>query len=958
MMLRPAPASPWARPTSRGASHRCRQEAWGRSLGTLKGLVPKVTGLPRLGRLVGFLSAVGAVLAVAAVQASVLRQPSIAPFVLFFLAVAGVSSLAGRRPGLLTVGLSAATANYEFIAPFGAWSTSPEALIATGFFTVAASATALLCGSLREALDRVEEREVLWRTVFQHAPSPLWEEDFSAVAARFQALRADGVRDLAAYLKERPGEVTALAALVRVRRASDSTFDVLGGAIPAGIAARLSAGVDAPAAAVLALALVALWRGETRFEAEIPLADPRGKRGFFQLRLSVVPGCEQSLARVLTSLQDLTALRESELDLSRAQAVAHTGSWRLDVRRNELRWSDETYRIFGKEQGAARHYETFLDAVHPADRGFVDRAWQAALHGEPYDVEHRILVRGAPRWVRVRAQLEVGEDGTLYGVFGTVQDVSEQKQAQEAVRRSEERFRTMFESAGAGIAQVDLHTWRFVRVNRRFAAITGYSQAELETMSYLELTHPDERADAEAGFARIQRGEIRDDYLAQRRYLRKGGEAIDLELYGSVVRDADGRPADALIVVVDVTTRKRWERELAAAKLSAERAKAAAEEASRAKDHFLAVLSHELRTPLTPVLTSVSLLESDGSLPGETRQYLEVIRRNVELEARLIDDLLDLTRITRGKVELDRRVTELCTIIERAVEVCRPEIDARRLRFTVDYGTRPYVLYADAARLQQVFWNVLKNAIKFTPQEGRVGVRCHPEEGCVVVEVEDSGVGIEPSALGSIFDAFTQAQPSITRQFGGLGLGLAISRNLTEMHGGSIEAYSDGPGQGACFRVRLPIVSCGAETATPAPRPALRTRPPARRGVRVLLVEDHPDTAETMVAMLELAGYEVATAADVATALATLAPGGFDLLVSDLGLPDRSGLDLLRELRARGAALPAIALSGYGQESDITQSRDAGFDAHLVKPVEPRRLLEVMEKLVARAGVRSPLHPA
>jgi signal transduction histidine kinase/ActR/RegA family two-component response regulator len=427
---------------------------------------------------------------------------------------------------------------------------------------------------------------------------------------------------------------------------------------------------------------------------------------------------------------------------------------------------------------------------------------------------------------------------------------------------------------------------------------------------------------------------------------------IDVELFGSVVRDADGKPSDAMVVVVDVTARQRWARELAAAKLSAERARGTAEEASRAKDHFLAVLSHELRTPLTPVLNGIELLERDGTLSGEARHHLEVIRRNVQLESRLIDDLLDLTRITRGKVELDKQLTELCTIIERAVEVCRPEIEARRLRFGVDYGTRPYVLYADPARVQQIFWNLFKNAVKFTPPDGWVRVRCRADDGHVVVEVDDSGVGIEPSALGSIFSAFTQGQQSISRQFGGLGLGLAISRNLAEMHGGTIDAHSEGPGKGASFRVRLPIVAYGAEKARPARRPALQREKPARKGVRVLLVEDHKDTSDTMLTMLELAGYDVTTAPDVAAALAAMARERFDLLISDLGLPDRSGLDLIRELRSRGDALPAIALSGYGQESDIEQSRAAGFDAHLVKPAEPRRLLEAMESIRAKAGVR------
>jgi CheY-like chemotaxis protein len=221
----------------------------------------------------------------------------------------------------------------------------------------------------------------------------------------------------------------------------------------------------------------------------------------------------------------------------------------------------------------------------------------------------------------------------------------------------------------------------------------------------------------------------------------------------------------------------------------------------------------------------------------------------------------------------------------------------------------------------------------------------------VVVEVHDSGVGIERSAIGSIFDAFTQAQHSTARQFGGLGLGLTISKMLAEMHGGTIEARSEGPGRGSSFSVRLPIVSYGTARMSPDAAPSTRIEHHERTGTRVLLVEDHGDTAQTMVTVLEMAGYEVATAGDVATALDILDKQPFDLLISDLGLPDRSGLDLMRELRTRGSALPGIALSGYGMESDMEQSRAAGFLAHLVKPVEPARLLEAMQKALPKVGV-------
>jgi two-component system, chemotaxis family, CheB/CheR fusion protein len=393
--------------------------------------------------------------------------------------------------------------------------------------------------------------------------------------------------------------------------------------------------------------------------------------------------------------------------------------------------------------------------------------------------------------------------------------------------------------------------------------------------------------------------------------------------------------------------------EIQEARLTAERARAAAEEASAAKDHFLAVLSHELRTPLTPVLTGLSLLEKDDGRSEQARKVLGVVRRNVELEAHLIDDLLDLTRVARGKMELNIEHVDLCTIIDRAAEICRSDMDARSINFGVDYGPRPYLVVADAARLQQVFWNLLKNAIKFTPLGGCIGVCCRPDNDDVVVEVSDSGIGIEQADLDRIFDAFAQAERSHTRQFGGLGLGLAISKALVEMHGGRIEVRSEGLNTGTTFRVWLPIAAGATIEGQPvlAEVDAAVQRPP----LRVLIVEDHGDSAEMLAAVLELEGHRVVKVADVASALDTIGREPFDVLLSDLGLPDRSGLDLIRELRSQGRAVPAIALSGYGQERDIQQSREAGFAEHLVKPVDSDRLLKAMRRVTGSAqdsGVR------
>lgn len=396
--------------------------------------------------------------------------------------------------------------------------------------------------------------------------------------------------------------------------------------------------------------------------------------------------------------------------------------------------------------------------------------------------------------------------------------------------------------------------------------------------------------------------------------------------------------------------RKRAEAELIAAKNSAEHAKAVAEQANRAKDHFLAVLSHELRTPLTPVVMGLSMLQEQPGLDPAIRETLEMVRRNVELEARLIDDLLDVSRIAQGKIELNRGPVELCTVIRRAVEVCRPDIEARRLHFGVDLGpAAPYWVEADVPRLQQVFWNLVKNAIKFTPPGGCVGIRCRPEGTQVVVEVNDSGIGIEPESLPRIFNAFEQVERSITRQFGGLGLGLAISKALVEMHGGRIEAHSAGRDKGTTFCVWLPLTAPAArsEVRPPAAAPKRAVCP-----LHILLVEDHDITAKLMRMVLSADGHTVESAGDVATVLELAGQQAFDLLLSDLGLPDGSGHDLMRQLRARGHKFPGIALSGYGQEDDIRRSREAGFSAHLTKPASREAVLETVASVTGKTAAK------
>jgi HAMP domain-containing protein/signal transduction histidine kinase/ActR/RegA family two-component response regulator len=364
-----------------------------------------------------------------------------------------------------------------------------------------------------------------------------------------------------------------------------------------------------------------------------------------------------------------------------------------------------------------------------------------------------------------------------------------------------------------------------------------------------------------------------------------------------------------------------------------------------AKDQFLAMLSHELRTPLTPVLASALALEHEETSPAQMQESLQIIRRNVELEARLIDDLLDLTRISKGKVQLNFEIVDAHTLLRNALEICQSDIEQKHLDLRLNLAAKKVHLRADPARVQQIFWNLIKNAVKFTPKDGQISISTSNErDGELRVEVADTGVGIEPEALPKIFDAFEQGGRT---KLGGLGLGLAISKALVEAHKGSISVESAGKNQGSKFTLLFETCAKADAQTAPAIRPVLSQR----QAMRVLLVEDHEDTNRSLTRLLELRGYHVQSARDVRSALALTESAEFDVLISDLGLPDGSGIDLMRAIQADRPLL-GIALTGYGMEEDIRKSRDAGFKHHLVKPIDVNMLDSFLQESAAALPVK------
>jgi PAS domain S-box-containing protein len=673
-----------------------------------------------------------------------------------------------------------------------------------------------------------------------------------------------------------------------------------------------------------------LWAGRTLFE---------------------IQGDARRPARVIGTVQDLTARRRSEEALRQSDALHRA----LADATADFIWQTDINGVCLFVNRAWREYTGMtLDdynrvgpagICHPEDLPAAQAEWQKALATSSI-FEARFRYRrhdGAYRWFLVRAAPVRENDGRVARWVGVSTDVHQMLEAESALRDREAYFRGVGEAV-PGFLWVAGPDGKIEYINQRWADYTGVRQEDFSGRDP-NLMHPDDaqRVDAEWR-ARFAAGEPMEITFRYRRfdgtYRWFLGRAVP-------VRDADGHIARYVGVSFDINDAKTAEERLAAAKHEADAANAA-------KDRFLAVLSHELRTPLTPVVIGLSMLEMHPDLPGDMRQDLAMLRRNIELETRLIDDLLDITRIANGKLRLSPRAVSGNELAREAIDICQSDARARRLELVVSYATGVDSLHGDPARLQQVFWNLLKNAIKFTPPGGRVDVRTfNPSPGEFAFEVTDTGVGIDPAAMPRLFNAFEQGEQGVTRQFGGLGLGLAISRALTQLHAGRIEVFSDGPGTGARFVVTLPLGDAPRTVATPTPTTEIPSAPPMTPPTdqplaRVLLVDDHDDTLQIMRRMLERFGCAVTPAGSGHAALEAARAATFDLVISDIGLPDLAGHELMRELRSR-YGLRGVAISGCGMDSDLRASRDAGFDAHLVKPVNMDDLANAIAKLAGRS---------
>ena len=528
---------------------------------------------------------------------------------------------------------------------------------------------------------------------------------------------------------------------------------------------------------------------------------------------------------------------------------------------------------------------------------------------------------------------------------------------QDGLRASEIRYRRLFEAARDGILILNAVTLKITDVNPFLTELLGYSRDEFLGKELWEIGLFSDKEASQTAFRELQEtGYLRHEDLPLQ---TKHGERREVEFVSNVYEE-DGQQV-IQCNIRDITDRKRAEEERGLLLENCQVAHAEADAANSIKDEFLALLSHELRTPLSSILGWSKLL-ADGQLDEQAAELaLETIVRSARAQRQLIDDLLDISRIITGKLRLDVRPVELAPLIEAVVDGVRPAADAKSILLQTTLDSRTGAISGDPDRLQQIIWNLLTNAIKFTPKGGRVEVRLERIASHVEMTISDTGQGIAPEFLPHVFDRFRQSDSSSTRRHGGLGLGLSIVSQLVELHGGTVKAESPGTGEGTNFKVILPLLSVHHElSAGKMTRPPIKSSPlphwqPSLDDLRVLVVDDEPDARELIALVLTGRGAEVVVVGSAVEALAEMERGRFDVLVSDIGMPLMDGYQLISKIRQlpmeRGGKIPAAALTAYAGVEDRMRALSAGYQIHIPKPVEPAELTTVVANLAGRYAV-------
>lgn len=641
-------------------------------------------------------------------------------------------------------------------------------------------------------------------------------------------------------------------------------------------------------------------------------------------------GAEHKLRRHQEQLETLvkertTALQERSDRYELVLAGAQDAIWDWDVPARRIHFSAQWKALRGLADGDVSDSETEWSRwIHPEDVSRVLAAVSAHFeaHTPVFAEEYRICCKdGSYKWVFNRGLAWRDANGKVMRMAGSEHDITERRRAEEALQAREEHYRLLVEQAVDGIFVSD-GEGRYLEVNTAGAAMLGYTREEIIGLDIAEVIDPSELHRIPEELRQLASGAIvRSEWL----FRRKDGSLFPGEVVGQLL--PDGRLQGML--------RDVSERHQAAEALRA---------ADRQKDEFIAMLAHELRNPLAPIRNAVEIMKLLDSADPNIRTAREMIDRQVSHMVRLIDDLLDVSRITRGKLNLQREKTDLVAILDQVVDDARPQFDKDGLNLSVDLPSGPLHIDADPVRLAQVFSNLLNNARKFTPRGGEIRLHAAAADDSLVVRVTDNGIGIPPEDLPRLFGMFTQVHVLPESAPGGLGIGLALSRQLVELHGGTIEACSEGAGLGSEFTVRLPGLSATSlSLSTTHPEPGRRD---ARPALRFLVVDDEADVLESLAALLRLQGHEVKTARDGLEAEALAADYRPDVILLDIGLPKSDGYTTCRRIREQPWSRPIsiFALTGWGEDDDIRKAFEAGFDHHLVKPVQLDAILALLDE--------------
>ncbi|MBD2234695.1 PAS domain-containing hybrid sensor histidine kinase/response regulator [Phormidium tenue] len=655
------------------------------------------------------------------------------------------------------------------------------------------------------------------------------------------------------------------------------------------------------------------------------------------------------------------ALRKSEEQLRLAQQGAEVGLWDWDMVTNQVTWSEEYYHLYGLPLTVTPSYENWLACISPLDRPHVEQKVREAIElGKNLKTSFRIAhPKESRRWLMVRGQTFYNAAGNPVRMTGIAMNVTEQKRFEQALIGSEAIARTQAEELAALMETTPAAIWIAHDVDCRQMTANRMAHQLMQTKPGSLATATSWADGSTLPFKQCKQGqELLPQDLPMQKAIRTGQEVTDeiefvypdgtvRTIYGKAVPlyDPSGEVRGAIAGFVEITAFKQSERDREQLLQRERIAREEAEQANRLKDQFLAVLSHELRSPLNPILGWAKLLQTRSFDAAKTAQALATIERNALLQTQLVDDLLDLAKILRGKLHLNPVPVYLASVVESAVETVKASATAKTIALKLDLSPTIQVA-GDAARLQQIVGNLLSNAVKFTPSAGRVTVTLKSVDDQAEISVSDTGIGISPEFLPHLFESFRQEDVSITRKHGGLGLGLAIVRQLVDIHGGTITARSPGEGQGATFSVRLPQLS-GPALADPTaalPKSALDLS-----GIRIFSVDDSADTREFLTVLLEQYGANVITAGSASEALAALKTLHPDVLISDIGMPDMDGYKLIRRVRAlppdQGGDIPAIALTAYARDEDQQQSLASGYQRHLSKPLDLEKLVQAVVEL-------------